>query len=176
MTEQMDNVSFDISVQVSIRQLRKDDLRKLEWHGQFTHYRRLFMRSYQGQRKGNRHLLVATVNDFPIGRLFIQFSSPRRDNIDEYLRGYLYSFHLMEMFRGQGIGTHLIQRAENILHQHHFDYATIAVAQTNDGARRLYQRHGYDIVEEDEGKWSYYDHLGRLQTVNEPCWLLEKRL
>lgn len=176
MTEQIDSISVDVSLQVTIRQLRKDDLRKLEWYGQFTHYRRLFLRSYQGQRKGSRHLLVATVNDFPIGRLFIQFSSPRRNLSDEQMRGYLYSFHLMEMFRGKGIGTHLIDRAENILRQHHFDCSTIAVAQTNEGARRLYQRRGYDIVEEDEGKWNYYDHRGQLQNVHEPCWLLEKHL
>lgn len=176
MTEQSDTLNLAITIDVNIRQLRKEDLRKLEWYGEFLHYRRLFMRSYQGQLRGTRHLLVADVRGFPVGRLFIQFESPRKHIADGHSRGYLYSFHIMEMFRGQGIGTHLIHAAESMLLAKGFHTATIAVSRTNHGARRLYQRYGYVIIDQEEGKWQYYDHLGKLHRVHDPCWLLEKKL
>lgn len=176
MTSQADFTQFGIHLDVTIRQLREDDLPKLEWYGQFKHYRNLFRRSYDGQVKGYRFMLVAIVNDFPIGRLFIQYGQSRSRLSDGRNRGYLYSFQVMDIFRGQGIGTALIQRAEEVLYDRNFNWVTISVTKDNDGALRLYQRQGYQVFGEDEGKWHYQDHRGRVQQVHEPCWLLKKRL
>ena len=176
MTSQAEFTQFDIHLDVSIRQLREDDLPKLEWHGQFKHYRNLFRRSYEGQAKGFRFMLVAVVNEFPIGRLFIQYGQSRSRLSNGRNKGYLYSFNVMEVFRGKGIGTALIQRAEQVLYADNFKWATISVSKDNDGALRLYQRHGYQIFGDDESKWQYHDHRGRLQQVREFCWLLKKRL
>lgn len=176
MTAQSDFAELSITLNVTIRQLIKDDLRKLEWHGEFKHYRRLFWRSYQGQLKNTRLMLVADVNNMPVGRLFIQFSSPRSKVSDGNSKAYLYSFNVMNVFRGHGLGTRLIQHAESILIQKDFRIATIAVSKENNGALRLYQRQNYTIYGEDEGRWQYYDHRGRLKRVYDPCWLLEKQL
>ncbi|MGB7339786.1 MAG: GNAT family N-acetyltransferase [Phototrophicaceae bacterium] len=176
MSAQTDIIDFTIHMDVSIRQLEQSDLPKLEWYGQFQHYRRLFLRSYQGQLAGNRILLVADVNDFPVGRLFIQLDSARSRLSDGHTKAYLYSFHVMEMFRGQHIGTQLIVTAENILRSRHFEIATIAVAKDNTGGLRLYQRQAYVIYGEEAGNWQYTDHRGHVQFVHEPCWLLQKTL
>jgi len=176
MSAQAEINRLAIQLDVTIRKLRRDDLPKLEWYGEFKHYRRLFRRSYQGQVDGSRLMLVADVNDFPVGRLFIQFYSPKSRVSDGRTKGYLYSFHVMEMFRGQQIGTRLIHNAEAILRNRKFHKATIAVAKENIGALKLYQREDYVIYGEDKGQWQYYDHRGRVRSVNEPCWLLEKQL
>lgn len=176
MNAQLDISRLSIQLDVTIRKLHREDLRKLEWYGEFKHYRHLFLRSYQDQVKGNRLMLVADVNDFPVGRLFIQFYNPRSQVSDGQTRAYLYSFHVMEMFRGKSIGTRLIHSAESILLKKQFRYATIAVAKDNEGALRLYQGQNYHIYSENEGRWQYPDHRGHIRYVHEPCWLLEKTL
>lgn len=176
MNTHQESLQISLNLQVTIRKLRYEDLRKLEWYGQFLHFRRLFLRSYEGQQDGSRFLLVADVKGFPIGRLFIQFGNKNSRLSDGTSRAYLYSFHVMEVFQGQGIGSRLIRVAESLLLQRDFRYANIAVVKTNEGALRLYQREGYKIYNEDEGRWSYIDHRGNEQKVHEPCWLLEKCL
>lgn len=175
MTEYMTS-QFMIALAVTIRPALKTDLRKLEWHGEFKHFRRLFHRSYQDQLNGNRLMLIAESNQQPIGRLFIQFGASRSGLADGQHKAYLYSFHIMPAFRGYGIGTHLLDEAETILRQKGFRQATIGVSKENDGALRLYLRRQYQIADENEGKWQYYDHRGRLVQIHDPCWLLEKQL
>lgn len=176
MSAQAEITQLAIYLNVTIRKLRCDDLPKLEWYGQFKHYRRLFKRSYQGQLDGTRLMLVADVNDFPVGRLFIQFYSPKSRVSDGHSKAYLYSFQVIEMLRGQQVGTRLIHCAESVLRKKKFLKATIAVAKDNMGALKLYQREDYIIYGEDEGRWQYYDHRGRVCSVHDPCWLLEKQL
>jgi ribosomal protein S18 acetylase RimI-like enzyme len=177
MTAQDESLEIAINFTVTIRKMRYEDLRKLEWYGQFIHFRRLFLRSYQGQQDGSRFLLVADAKGFPIGRLFIQFGNRKTMRFSDGVnRAYLYSFQVMDLFQGQGLGTRLIRVAEALLVQRGFSLATIGVVKTNEGALKLYQREGYKIYGEDEGRWGYTDHRGIEQKVHEPCWLLEKSL
>lgn len=165
-----------LQLPIVIRQANVNDVRLLEWHGQFKHYRRLFQRAYREQLTGYKHLLVAASNDYPIGRLFIQFRGRRTALADGIERGYLYSLHVMELLRGKGVGTRLILGAERILMARGYSIATIAVAQLNTGALNLYERLGYQVFGEDAGHWHYYDHRGRLREVHEPSYLLAKSL
>jgi ribosomal protein S18 acetylase RimI-like enzyme len=176
MTANDDASQFAISLNITIRPARYEDIAKLEWHGEFKHFRQLFQRSYREQVEGRRLLLVAASNDFPIGRLFMQFNSKNKVTSDGKTRAYLYSFNVMEFLRGHGIGNHMMDVAEDILVERGFKIATIAVAKENAGALRLYERRGYHTFGEDEGKWRYYDHRGFVQHVHEPAYLLEKRL
>jgi ribosomal protein S18 acetylase RimI-like enzyme len=167
---------FDVSVRVHIRPAKREDIAKLEWHGQFAHLRQIFRRSYQGHIEGHRYMLIADSHTYPIGRLFINKLGKNPRLADGNNRAYLYSFQVMEAFQGCGIGTQLIHQAEQYLHLQRFRMATIAVAKTNTHALRLYKRLGYNIFADDEGRWSYTDHRGILREVNEPGYLLEKRL
>lgn len=167
---------FRVDVPVTIRLAAKPDLKKLEWQGQYRHFRRVFYRAFMQQKSGLRVLLVATYNDYPIGRLFVLLNSQNQHIANGLDRGYLYSFRVMDVFQGLGIGTRLTTCAEEMLHQRNYSIATIAVAKTNTRALQLYQRLGYQIFMEDKGEWRYYDHQGQLQEVKEPCWLLEKTL
>jgi len=166
--------SLQLEMPIILRAATAEDLPKLEWYGQYKHFRNLFRRTFREQEAGRRMMLLADSNNFPVGHVFIQFKDP--DEPDDEGRAYLYSFRVMEMFRGHGIGTWLLQESENIALDRGLEWMTIAVAKDNDGARRLYERLGYHIYAEDSGRWSYLDHKGIVRHVNEPCWMLQKNL
>jgi len=170
--DELDTMVLEVPIQ--IRQATARDIRLLEWKGQFTHYRNLFRRSYREQKTGNRHLLVADFRGYPIGRLFIQLHSQNPYIASKGQRGYLYSFYVMDFFRGLQIGSRMMDYAEDLLVQQGIKEVSIAVAKDNDRALKLYQLRGYRIFADDAGQWSYTDHRGRKRQVHEPCWLLEK--
>ncbi len=169
--------SMTIELPLTLRIATKKDLPALEWYGQYTHYRNLFRRAFREQRRGNRLMLLADCRDFPIGYIFIRLDCKNKNHwYERYKRAHLYSFRVMEMFQGQGIGTRLIREAETIATERGFYSTTIAVAKENAQARRLYERLGYLIIGENSGHWSYLDHKGRIRRIHEPCWLLQKTL
>jgi ribosomal protein S18 acetylase RimI-like enzyme len=165
-----------LEIPVTIRVAIREDIPKLEWYGQFAHFRNLIRRAYREQLKGRRLLLVADFNGFPIGQIFIQLDSANGIVADGRNRAYFYSFRVMDMFQGKGIGSRLLQEAESILIERGFRYATLSVAKDNPGAFRLYERQGYYVVGQDPGQWNYVDQYGVTRYVEEPCWVLEKRL
>jgi ribosomal protein S18 acetylase RimI-like enzyme len=126
--------------------------------------------------QGKRLLLLAVANEYPIGQIFIQLSSPDDVFSTGQQRGYLYSFRVMDAFRGQGIGTALLHHAQKILIERGYQTASIAAAKDNPRARRMYERAGFQVFSEDSGHWHYTDHEGRTRYVVEPCWILEKTL
>lgn len=164
-----------VQLEVHFRVARRDDLPKLEWHGEYTHFRRVFAQAFEEQQQGKRLMLLATVNEWPIGQVFIQLAT--QDDFFAFgrKRGYLYSFRVMDAFRGQGIGTRLLQEAEHILIEREYVSASIAAAKDNPAARHLYERLGFEVFSEDSGHWHYVDHEGRTRHVYEPCWVLEKQ-
>ena len=168
--------TFDVDLNVTIRTAIKSDIPKLEWHGEYLHFRKMFQRAYEEQIRGRRLILIAEFDQFPIGHIFIQFVSNNAQIADGKERAYLYSFRVMENFRGKGIGTRLLQEAHTLLIKREFSTAVIAVAKGNAAARRLYERQGYRVYAQDPGRWQYTDHQGIVHHVQEPCWLLRKTL
>lgn len=162
--------------QVTIREVTEDDLSALEWEGRYQHFRRLYRHALSEAQRGRRILLIAEADGKIVGQIFIQLSSGRAELADGRTSGYLYAFRVRPDYRGQGIGTELLERAEQILQQRAFRRAVIAVARDNLGALRLYELHGYRQFAEDPGEWSYVDHEGLLRHVSEPAFILEKQL
>jgi ribosomal protein S18 acetylase RimI-like enzyme len=165
-------VQFDVVLRLADRA----DLPKLEWGGEYTHFRRVFQRTYEEQLAGQRLMIVADVNNYPIGQVFVQLDSHDDIIFGARKRGYLYSLRVMAAFQHKGIGTALIREAESMLHERGYWTVSIAAAKDNIGARRLYERLGFRVFTEDDGRWHYVDHEGRTRYVVEPCWVLEKNL
>jgi ribosomal protein S18 acetylase RimI-like enzyme len=165
-----------LNIEITLRLATQSDLPKLEWYGQYTHFRAVYRRTFQEMEHGNRLMILADCQDFPIGQVFVQLRSREKRVAQDQQRAYLYSLRVMEMFRGCGIGTQLVQEAEAMVSAMGYTWTTIAAAKTNPKARRLYERMGYVIFAEDAGEWSYTDHRGIVQFVHEPCWLLEKAI
>ncbi len=168
--------TLSLQMQVVFRPAERDDLPKLEWYGKYTHFRRVFQRTYEEQLRGQRLMLLADVNGFPVGQIFIQLENYEDLWLDMRKRAYLYSLRVMDAFQRQGLGSALLREAETLLRAQRYDSVSIAAAKDNPGARRLYERHAFRVVAEDAGRWSYVDHKGLTHYVNEPCWILEKFL
>lgn len=170
------SAQFQVNMNIVIRPAIETDIEQLEWFGEFSHFRNLIQRAYDEQLAGNRLVLVADLNGFPIGQLFIQYETHNHRIADGYNRAYFYSFRVFQLFRGQGIGTSMLTYAQQLIYNMRYRYATIAVAKDNPDALRLYQRLGYKIIGEDSGNWTYVDHLGATQYVHEPSWIMELKL
>ena len=171
----LDRKIKELQLTVTLRPATRADLPKLEWFGEYTHFRNLFSRTYQEQQRGHRLMLLADLNDFPIGQIFLHLK-PAHNRRFAGSHIYLYAFRVMQMFRGQGIGSWLLEEAECIAIARGHTWTTIAVAKDNPAALRLYQRRGYQVYAEDAGQWNYVDDQGKTRYVDEPCWLLEKSL
>jgi ribosomal protein S18 acetylase RimI-like enzyme len=164
------------NLQCRIREATEKDLPSLEWEGEFSHFRLVYRRAMKEARKGRQILLVADHKKNIIGQLFILFNTVHADPKPVPYTGYLYSFRVKPEFRNQGIGGALIHQAEEILVERGFHRVLIGVAKINDGARRLYERHDYEIIAEDPGEWSFVDHKNQLRRIAEPTYIMEKFL
>ena len=172
---------------VKIRLLKEADLPALEWEGEFTHFRRVYADAFERARTGRSVLWVADfsapsilsishqVNGI-VGQLFVQLTCDRPELADGIHKGYIYAFRVRPYFRGGGLGTRMLKKAETDLKQRGFVTATLNVAQVNNDARRLYERLGYHVVASDPGRWSYPDEKGYWRFVEEPAWRMEKAI
>jgi len=162
---------------LTIRQITRRDLPALEWDGAYTHYRNLFRDAFQRHQKGESILWVAELAGAGlVGQAFVQLVGFRLELADGRERAYIYAIRVRAPYQGLGIGTRLIQTAEEDLIWRGYQYTTLNVNKDNLDAQRLYARLGYRIVAHEPGKWSYVDHRGRRQQVNEPAWRMQKSL
>ena len=164
------------ALEVRIRPARDADLPALEWEGEYRRYRRLYQLAMKEAHQGRRILFVAEVSGKIVGQIFVQFSFTRPEFDVGIPTGYLQSFRIKTEFRNRGIGTSLINRAEDSLRNRGVRRAVVAVAKDNPDALRLYDRLGYIVLAEDPGQWSYIDDSGQLQHVFEPAYLMQKQL
>lgn len=172
---------IECNIQIQLRLATHDDLPKLEWHGEYTHFRNVYRRTLHEQQSGKRLMILADLNNYPVGQIFVLLSNfnlpqpqPKHPSTDLY--GYIYSLRVMEHLRGLGVGTQLIYCAESMLRQRGYDWSIISVGKNNPRARQLYERLGYQIYAEDAGRWQYINHHNETVHVHEPCWMLEKLL
>jgi ribosomal protein S18 acetylase RimI-like enzyme len=160
-----------------MRKAIREDLAALEWDGEYAHFRRLYLDIYQSAERGEAILWVAELTgEDIIGQMFVQLSSARPELADGRTQAYIYGFRVRPAFRGKGIGTFMLEAAETDLVRRGFRKVVLNVNQDNVGARRLYERNGYQVVAEEEGRWSYLDQYGRRRQVNEPAWRMEKEM
>src|SRR3990172_2003148 len=170
------DLQFISADHIVIRPMIEADLLILEWEGAYTQYRKVFRDTFDGMQRGERLLLVAAAGALIVGQVFIQLHSTDSSYADGRHRAYLYALRVRPAWQGQGLGTRLIAAAEATLRARGFDAAVIAAGQDNPGALRLYQCLGYRIFAEDPGVWTFSDEAGQQQVMQEPCWVLEKKL
>jgi ribosomal protein S18 acetylase RimI-like enzyme len=163
--------------QIVVRQVTADDLIGLEWDGEYRHFRRVYAEAFQRMQRGFSILWIAELSGKGIvGQVFIQFICDRHELADGMQRAYLYSFRVRNTYRGQGIGTRIMDVVEDDLRERGFHYVTLNVARDNPRAQRLYVRRGYHVVAPEAGIWSYLDDQGIWRQVEEPAWRMEKEL
>jgi ribosomal protein S18 acetylase RimI-like enzyme len=157
-----------------IRDATEKDLPAMEWEGEYSHFRLVYRRAMRDANKGRQTLLVADLNSNIVGQIFVLYNTVNADPRSIPCTGYLYSFRVKPEFRNLGIGSALIEKAEENLLERAFRRVLIGVAKVNHDARRLYERHGYQIIADDPGEWSYIDHTNQVQNIIEPTFIMEK--
>ncbi len=154
-----EEMSWVVELPVTLRLARFDDLPKLEWYGQYTHFRNLFRRAFREQQQHRRLMLVADCNDFPIGHVFIQLHSTENGIADGNGRAYLYALRVMDMFRGQGIGTRLYEQLFAELKKMDIHAIIAGISLPNEASVKLHERLGfaaagtYRQVGFKDGRW-----------------------
>ena len=163
---------------VIIRLLEEKDLPALEWGGEFAHFRRVYRNNFKRMQNGRMLIWLAEHRQAGvIGQVFVQLDSKGRSSLADGVNdAYVFSFRVMPEFRGMGIGTLLMQTLEADLVERGFKQVTLFVAIDNAGARRLYQKLGYELMGTDSGRWSYEDQFGQVQKVHEPSFKMSKKL
>jgi ribosomal protein S18 acetylase RimI-like enzyme len=162
---------------LNFRHILKSDLPALEWNGEFSHFRRLFIEAYQSAMQGRAVLWLAeVVNMDLIGQVFVQLNSGRPELADGSFRAYVYGFRIKSAYRGYGVGSRFLDVVEADLMKRGYSRVTLNVGRDNPDARRLYERCGYQVVAAEPGRWSYLDQYGKRHEVHEPSWRMEKVL
>lgn len=95
---------------VHLRTLQEKDLLALEWHGG-ADLRSFYQTEWQAHQSGEVSVVVAAFNDFAIGQAAIHWlGKATHPHIPD-----LQSVRVLEAFRGQGIGSQLLEICENIV-------------------------------------------------------------
>lgn len=163
--------------QVTIRHATRSDLPAMEWDGEYTHFRRLYQDIFGSAERGEAVLWVAELPGAGVvGQVFVQLQSSRLELADGSRRAYVYGFRIMAAYRGQGLGTLMLDVLENDLYRRGFRWVVLNVNRENRPARLFYERCGYRVVAPEPGRWSYLDHEGRRREIHEPAWRMEKSL
>lgn len=163
--------------QVCIRQANKDDLTRLEWDGEYTHFRRLYAETYMMVEQGKAVIWIAEVDaDGLIGQCFVSLKGNRPELADGVIRAYIYGFRIRPEHRNHGVGTQIMYTVEEDLWKRGFRQVTLNVGKDNQNARRFYDRLGYNVIGSDPGRWSYIDDKGKRRDMHEPAWRMLKNL
>jgi GNAT superfamily N-acetyltransferase len=132
------------------------------------------------QQDGRGVLLVAWLDDRPVGDVYLALEPADVPQVRRHLPGVPQLIHLEVVgpLQRRGIGTALLHAAEDTARRLGYEQITLAVGVDNPGARRLYERLGY--VDWRHGtivaSWQERDRDGPPVTVSETCDVLVKRL
>lgn len=155
-----------------VRLLREADSRALEWQGG-ADLRAFYDGQWQSHRAGDICVLVAGLNDFPIGQVAIHWRGKRtHPHLPD-----LQSLRVFPAFQGMGIGSRLIETAEQMVAARGFSQVSLAVGVENPRARALYERLGFYVIGQPyDDEWHYTDAQGRQCRVVERIVDLVKTL
>ncbi|HKW06362.1 MAG TPA: GNAT family N-acetyltransferase [Candidatus Dormibacteraeota bacterium] len=120
---------------------------------------------------GGHTVLVGRANDrFPIAQMLVTFTSADKEV------GVLSHLVVLGGFRGQGIGSALLEEGHRLLKEAGRSMSQLAVEKDNVEAIRLYGRAGYEICGESVETWPEPTPDGRVSPVDHPSWVMRKTL
>lgn len=90
--------------------------------------------------------------------------------------GNLYQFDVVEGLRGRGIGTRLVEHAEQRIRDHGCTRVTLSVEDTNLAAIRLYERLGYEAFGSEDADWDQEAPDGTTFRYHCRCLLMQRAL
>ena len=132
---------------------------------------------YQNITSSNAVFWTLDHNGELIGELYVFLDLEDNDFADGTSRAYFCAFRVKPEYRGQGLGSRLMEKAIAELKENGFRSATIGVAMDEPQNIKLYHRMGFTVKIKD----CYYDPCGfeeNGQPIYEEAgwWLLAKEL
>ncbi len=127
---------------MKIRRCRPEDLRPLEWEGEFAHDRAIIAQTFARTREQRGIMLVAEVRAQLVGQVWVDLARPDA--------AYLWALRVREAWRGQGLGSQLLAAAERLAATHGYTAIELDVEVSNHHARHIYVRRGYVVVRGDD--------------------------
>ena len=160
-----------VTADITVRLCAAGDLPKLEWFGAFAHHREIFAREYERHLRGTNLMLVADLHGFPVGQAWADVEKRRAESI-----GVIWAVRVLPPLQGLGVGSALVQSAEQCLRARGFRRAELGVETWNVDARRLYDRLGYRLEDEIREVYSYTTPDGVQAGHLVDQWILRKDL
>ena len=155
-----------------IRDLQRADVSCLEWHGG-EDLRFWYQAQWENHQAGQVHVLVADFNDFAVGQVAVHWhGKPTHPLVPD-----LQSLRVFGAFRGLGIGTLLLDCAEQLVARAGHSQVSLAVGTENPRARALYERRGYGVFGEAyDDEWTYQNARGETCSACETVFDMVKNL
>jgi GNAT superfamily N-acetyltransferase len=137
-------------------------------------------RKIREQLSGEVFWLIAWRDDLPVGHLQIGWSGAERPEFEAHLGDcpHVSRVGVRAEMRSQGIGSALIEAAEDIIRKRGYSRVGLGVGVDNVRARQLYQRLGYGDCGHGTYtvSWTQYDGNETRGRVEEVCIYLWKEL
>ncbi len=154
---------------VEVRQCTASDLEALLARDPDPAKRVYEQERFDAQERGEAALLLAWRGDTIVGRVRLRWWSKYIEVVDEL--GEFPEINALDAWpQGQGVGTQIIAACERVAVERGDKQVGIGVEVVNTGARRLYERLGYDIWGDVIDEWVEADGT----THHDPCVYLVK--
>ncbi len=159
----------DIVVPMTIRDLTRADLPSCRWSGSPTHLVSIATALDRAERGEVDYLCACPPSGFPLGHCGIDYArSPGA--------GTLWQLAVHGGLQSLGIGTQLIQAAEQRIRGRGLGRAELAVEESNPRARVLYERLGYAEFDRETQGWDDQTEEGYFVRYETQCILMRKEL
>ncbi len=134
------------------------------------------------QRQDEGIFIVAWKDELPVGSLFLKWKALLPDGYATKIQGKfsdIENFFVIEAQRAKGIGSLMIQKAEEETRKRGFEILGLAVdTERNSRAYALYLRHGFSDIGmppfDTSGAW--IDNNGNVHHFEEWCIYMTKKL
>lgn len=160
-----------MKARVIVRPCAAGDLARLEWDGLFTHHREILERTFREHLEGKQVMLVADLDRDPIGQAWIDL----RRAADRQTAVF-WAIRVHPSRQRYGIGSRLLETAEQIASDRGFAFAELSVDVANSRARAWYERAGFSVRRRVAHSYSYTTPEGHAVTHAQELIEMRKEL
>ncbi|MGY0489490.1 GNAT family N-acetyltransferase [Streptomyces sp. WG-D5] len=160
---------FKVELSLVVRDLRAADLASCSWAGSDRHLQSVAGQLERAQAGDVDYLAVCTPANIPIAKGGVDYRVTEG-------AGTLWQLAVHPALQSCGIGTVLIEAAEQRIKDRGLCRAELGVEERNTRARALYERLGYVAYDSQPDSWDEQAPDGTLRRYETTCTLMRKHL
>ena len=164
----MTGISRTLTLNLTVRDVQESDLPKLAWSGSSIHVEQLA-----------EHVRAADGSVDYVAAFLPTGEAVGKGEIDDIKRpgmAEIGSLAVHGLVQSQGIGSLLIDVAEDRARARGWSSTVVGVEEDNPRAQRLYERLGYHVVGSEPDEWDELAPDGTVVTHRAMCTILSKPL